>query len=316
VGAAALLALWLGRAPSFTPQQVSSASAAPPASEISAQSLPAAAPSPASAPPAKGGFAGLPARDVPAGLSSKNNAWLDKFSVLRREDNQGLELNQAFARCTDAGKQLCTEAEWQRACDTFAEVGESPSWTDSVADGLAVVRGGGSCTQRVLSHETDHDAQRVGLCCDPAIAMTSASLQRPFLSSTAGIVLKLQRALNQHSVDAFLELAEDSVLLNGHPRDKASLKSLLTQSFASARDLVIVNDTCDVTVAAKKVVTVTGKRWRRLKKTNYETTGWTAVCQQTRHRDGKAVSAKSSYEFSAISKLRAITDSEAPTTSE
>jgi hypothetical protein len=58
------------------------------------------------------------------------------------------------------------------------------------------------------------------------------------------------------------------------------------------------------------------KKPRRVKKTSYETTGWTAVCQQTRHRDGKGVAAKSTYEFSAISKLRAITDSEAPAASE
>jgi len=78
--------------------------------------------------------------------------------------------------------------------------------------------------------------------------------------------------------------------------------------------LVIVNDTCDISVAAKKVVT---KRTRRSKaKTSYETTGWTAVCAQTRHRDGKAVSAKSTYEFSASSKLRAINDSEAPAATE
>ncbi|MEP7053497.1 MAG: hypothetical protein ABJB12_24245, partial [Pseudomonadota bacterium] len=217
-----------------------------------------------------------------------------------------------FARCADAGKQLCTESQWQRGCDTFAEVGESPSWTESLDGGLAVVRGGGSCLPRKLTSAADQDEQRAGLCCDPAIAMTSTSLQKPFLSSTAGIVLKLQRALNQHNVDAFLELAEDSVTLNGHARDKAHLKSLLTQSFASARDLVIVNDICDVTVAAKKIVTIR----RRRKKTSYETTGWTAVCQQTRHRDGKAVSAKSSYEFSATSKLRGITDSEAPASSE
>ena len=44
----------------------------------------------------------MPARDVPAGLSATNNAWLDKFSVLRRDNDQGLDLNQAFARCTDA----------------------------------------------------------------------------------------------------------------------------------------------------------------------------------------------------------------------
>ncbi len=76
---------------------------------------------------------------------------------------------------------------------------------------------------------------------------------------------------------------------------------------------MIVNDTCDITVSARKVVV---KRSRRVKKTSYETTGWTAACQQTRHRDGKAVSAKSNYEFSATSKLRGITDSEAHTTAE
>jgi hypothetical protein len=132
-------------------------------------------------------------------------------------------------------------------------------------------------------------------------------MQKAFLSSTASVVIKVERALNQRSTDGFLELSEDHVALNEKPRDKPALKSLLTQSFASARDLVIVNDHCDISVSARKVVV---KRSRRVKKTSYETTGWTAVCQQTRHRDGKGVSAKSSYEFSASSKLRAITDSE------
>jgi len=58
------------------------------------------------------------------------------------------------------------------------------------------------------------------------------------------------------------------------------------------------------------------KRSRRVKKTSYETTGWTAVCQQTRHRDGKALSAKSSYEFSAASKLRSVTETESPAPTE
>ena len=328
IAIAAVLALWLGRTPAFTPQEVSSSSpsavVSASASASNASSAPPSKPS-AALPPASAastggtaskirGFAGLPERDVPAGLVATNNAWLDKFSVLRRDDNQGMPYAQAFARCADAGKTLCSEAQWQHACDSFAEVGEAPSWTESLEDGQVVVRGGGSCVKRVLASETDHDAQRIGLCCDRAVAMTSASLQKPFLSSTAGIVLRLERALNQRSIDGFLDLSEDHVVLNEHPRDKAGLKSLLTQSFASARDLVIVNDTCDISVAAKKVVT---KRTRRAKaKTSYETTGWTAVCTQTRHRDGKAVSAKSTYEFSASSKLRAITDSEAPATSE
>jgi hypothetical protein len=130
-----------------------------------------------------------------------------------------------FARCADAGKTVCSEAQWQHACDSFAEVGEAPSWTESLEDGHVVVRGGGLCAKRLLAFETDHDAQRIGLCCDRAIAMTSASLQKPFLSSTASIVLKLERALNQRSIDSFLDLSEDHVVLNGDPRDEVGLKS-------------------------------------------------------------------------------------------
>jgi serine/threonine-protein kinase len=315
------LALWLGRAPTFTAQGVSASASASAAANANAKAngaTPSSAPSTVSADGAQAraaahGFAGLPARDVPGGIVSTSGAWLDKFSVLRRDDNQGLAYTPAFARCADAGKTLCTESQWQRACDAFPEVAEAASWTESVEDGHIVVRGGGACNARKLALESERDAARIGLCCDRAVAMTSTSLQKPFLSSTAGVVLKLERALNQRSIDGFLELSEDHVQLNEHARDKAGLRSLLSQSFSAARDLVMVNDHCDVSVSAKKVVV---KRSRRVKKTSYETTGWTAVCQQTRHRDGKAVSAKSSYEFSATSKLRAITDTESPNTAE
>jgi serine/threonine-protein kinase len=321
------LALWLGRSPTFTAQGVSASSATPnPSSASSATPNPSSAAAQTSsarlpppkadagpAPSARPGFAGLPARDVPAGLVPPAGAWLDKFSILRREDNLGLGYSQAFARCTDVGKTLCTESQWQRACDTFSEVGQAPSWTESIENGHVVVRGGGSCAPRTLAAESESDPERIGLCCDRAVAMTSSSLQKAFLSSTAGIVLNLERSLNQRSIDAFLALSEDHLLLNQRPRDKAGLKALLSQSFAGAHDLVIVNDRCDISVSAKKVLV---KRSRRVKKISYETTGWSAECVQTRHRDGKALNAKSRYEFSASSRLRAISDDEAPAATE
>jgi serine/threonine-protein kinase len=331
------LALWLDHSPTFTAQGVSVSSATPNPSSATAatpnpSSATAATPNPSSvaaqtssallplpkadagpAPSARPGFAGLPARDVPAGLVPPAGAWLDKFSILRREDNLGLGYSQAFARCTDVGKTLCTESQWQRACDTFSEVGQVPSWTESIENGQVVVRGGGSCAPRTLATESESDPERIGLCCDRAVAMTSSSLQKAFLSSTAGIVLNLERTLNQRSIDAFLALSEDHLLLNQRPRDKAGLKALLTQSFAGAHDLVVVNDHCDISVSAKKVMV---KRSRRVKKISYETTGWSAECVQTRHREGKALSAKSRYEFSASSKLRAISDDEAPAATE
>ncbi len=343
-----VIGIWLGRSKSYTPETLSSASAsaaselaqapsatpAPTASHGHAATLPpssAASVSASVAPPASAavaappsasaaiaktlGLAGLPARDGPAGQVSGDGAFVDKFSVLRRENVQGLGFAQAFASCTDAGKTLCTDEQWQRACDSFPEVAAAPSWTESLDDGRAVIRGGGACTTRKVIGQTELDPGRIGLCCDRAIAMTSTSLQKPFLSSTAGIVLKLERALNQRNIDNFLDLSEDHVTLNGKSRDKNGLRAVLSQSFAASRDLVIVNDSCDISVEAKKVAV---KRTRRTKKTtyNYETTGWTAVCNQTRHRDGKALSGKSTYEFSAQSKLRAVTDSEAPAASE
>ena len=315
------LAVWRARTPTFTAQSVSASASVDASSHPSAAlrgpgsvgTAPLSKPDAARAAIAGRGFAGLPARDVPAGLVTQSGAWLDKFSVLRREENQGLLYSQAFARCTDTGKTLCTDDQWQRACDSFPEVGEAQSWTETLENGRVVVRGGGSCKARQLVSQSDKDAQRIGLCCDRAIAMSSTSLQKPFLSSTAGVVLKLERTLNQRSIDGFLDLSEDHLTLNEHARNKAQIKSLLTHSFASARDLVIVNDQCDISVSAKKIVT---KKPHRAKKTSYETTGWTAVCRQTRHRDGKGLSAKSTYEFSATSKLRAITDSESPTASE
>jgi len=313
------LAVWRARTPTFTAQGVSasasanstvSAEAAPaPLRQADAAAAPSALPKLESSHPASAmhAFGGLPARDIPAGSVTANGSWLDKFSILRRED-RGLPFSEAFARCADAGKTLCTDSQWQRACDSFPEVGEVASWTESIEDAQVVVRGGGSCKQRKLAGQTEKDPARIGLCCERAIAMDSSSMQKAFLSSTAGVVLKLETALNQRSIAEFLDLSEDHLTLNAKVRDKSAIKSLLTQSFASARDLVIVNDHCDISVSAKKVVI---KKSRRVKKTSYETTGWTAVCEQTRHRDGKGVAAKSSYEFSATSRLRAISDSEA-----
>ncbi|HKO52575.1 MAG TPA: serine/threonine-protein kinase, partial [Polyangiaceae bacterium] len=218
------LAVWRARTPTFTAQGVSASASAGPSADLAAITRASATARNATAAHATAsglkadsahsvatsrGFAGLPTRDIPAGVVTSGGAWLDKFSVLRREDSQGLPFSQAFARCADAGKTLCTDGQWQRACDSFPEVGEAPSWTESIEDGRFVVRGGGSCKSRKLVSEGERDAQRIGLCCDRAIAMSSTSMQKPFLSSTASFVRKVEDALNQRSIDGFLGLAED-----------------------------------------------------------------------------------------------------------
>ncbi|HET7542175.1 MAG TPA: protein kinase [Polyangiaceae bacterium] len=297
--------------PKVSPPPHSAASPALPA-EHERESDASATKAPDSAAPAANnpGLPGLRTRDVPAGLVPESGAWLGKFGLLQREDGPGLPYAEAFKRCVSSGKTLCTDGQWQRACDSFPEIAQTPSWTESLDGAQVVVRGGGSCSARKLVGASEADPQRFGLCCDRAIAVDSSSVQKKSsLSSTAEVVLELENALNQRSVAKFLELSDDHVTLNDHARDKAGLKRVLTQSFASARDLLIVNDQCEISMSAKKIVI---KKPHRAKKTSYETTGWTAVCRQTRHRDQKSVAGKSSYDFSASSKLRAITDSESP----
>jgi serine/threonine protein kinase len=294
-----------------------SASAAPSLAPASAppSAAPAAPPDPASAPvraaipqpiaeASPGRLPGIPARDVVAGALEGNGAWLNKFKVVWQERSQGLAFNDAFARCVEIGMVLCTESQWQLACTQHPVLAQTPSWTDTVDPNGLVVRGGGSCTERKVAQSIDQDGNRNGLCCDRAIAMTTSNLQKPFLASTSGVILKLENALNQRNTAGFVELLDDTVTIDGAARPKAKVVSLLEQSFKATPDLVIVNDVCDVSVQANK----TYKRSRRGKKLVYSTSSWTAACRQSRHQEGKVVASTTTYVFDPTSNLKSISE--------
>jgi serine/threonine protein kinase len=253
---------------------------------------------------APGRLPGIPARDVSAGTVEGSGAWLDKFKIVRQERSQGVAFATAFAQCVEIGMVVCTESQWQRACAEHPVLAQAPSWTDSVEPGGMVVRGGGSCAERSVAPGGDPDPGRIGLCCDRAIAMTTTNLQRPFLSSTAAVVLKLETALNQRNSSGFVDLLDETVTIDGVARPRAKTQALLDQSFKNSPDLVIVNDVCEVSVQANKTV----KRTRRVKKPVYTTTSWTAACRQSRHHDGKVVASSTTYVFDPASKLKSISE--------
>jgi transcriptional regulator with PAS, ATPase and Fis domain len=185
----------------------------------------------------------------------------------------------------------------------FPELGSVPSWTSSVKGEEVVVRGGETCASEGRAAPIERALSRFGMCCDRAIAMTTANLQKPYLVTTAERVLSLERALNQRNVQALLDLSEPTIVIDEQQKTAAELKKSIEADFRSAPELVVLNDSCDVSVQAKKV---TKLQKRKKKKIVYQTQGWTADCRQTAILPNSVNSHDVSYNFSATSKLREI----------
>jgi hypothetical protein len=267
-----------------------------------------AATSAAVVPPAPGAVSvgvpwpGTQFRQVSAGALEPSGLWLDGFKIVRRPEAT-TNLDRAFRACSELGLSLCTESQWQLACSAFGEIAKDRSLTDSMEPGGAVERGGGDCSARRLLPGPSDVGQDLGLCCERSIGMTSKNLQKQFLSSTGSILKKLENALNQHDVAALESLLDDKVKLDGVERSQASVVALFAQTFKAAPDLIVTHESCDVSVQANKVV----KRSKRGRKvTSYETSSWTAACNQMRHQHGEATLASAEYVFSPASKLRSI----------
>jgi len=270
-------------------------------SAVSSGAAPAAADSALAGGAKSTPFAGLPARDVPAGPVGR--AYIGAYRLLAREAAVGLDFYGAVKDCSDVAMTLCTETQWAHACSSFPELGSVPSWTSSLKGEQIVVRGGESCASEGHAAPIERALNRFGMCCDRAIAMTTDNLQKPYLITTAERVLALERALNQRNLQALLDLSEPSIIVDDQPKTAAELKSSIEADFRAAPELVVLNDTCSVSVQAKKV---TKQLKRKKTKVVYQTQGWTADCQQLSILPGSVSSHSVSYHFSAASKLREI----------
>jgi len=268
-----------------------------------------AAPAISVAPVSPGPSVGMPwpgtqFRQVSAGALEPSGLWLDGFRVVRRPD-AALNLDHAFRACGELGLSLCTESQWQLACNSFSEIGKDRSLTDSLEPGGVVERGGGACDARRIVAANDA-GQDLGLCCERSIGMTSKNLQKQFLSSTGTVLKKLENALNQHDAAALGELLDEKVKLDGAERSKASVVALFAQTFKAQPDLIVTHESCDVSVQANKVVKKSRRGRKLSSSTSYETISWTAACKQMRHQRGEATLSSAEYLFSPVSKLRSL----------
>ncbi|HEY6081433.1 MAG TPA: protein kinase [Polyangiaceae bacterium] len=276
---------------------------APTPVEPSATTSSSATPEPAAPPAVVIGkpWAGTQFRQVEGGTLESKGIWLDGFRIVRRPEAAAGQ-DAAFRACGEIGLGLCTESQWELACSAFPEIGKDRSLTDSVEASAVVERGGAGCASRQLLPSAS-GGEQLGLCCERSIGMASKNLQKQFLSSTGSVLKKLESALNQHDAAALVELLDDKVKLDGVERSKAQVVGLLAQTFKASPDLVVTHERCEVTVQANKVVK-RSKRGRRV--TSYETSSWTAACEQLRHQRGEAVLTRAEYVFSPASKLRGI----------
>jgi hypothetical protein len=246
-------------------------------------------------------LAGLPVRDVPAGPVGRG--YIGGYRLLAREAGLGKDFYGAARECREIGLSLCSEAQWIHACSTYPELGSVSTWTSTLKGEKVAVRGGESCASEGQAAPVERALNRFGMCCERAIQMTTDNLQKNYLLTTAERIFIIENALNQRNVQALLDLSEPSVIVDEQAKSQAELKRSIEADFRTAPELIVQNDTCDVSVQAKKITKQTGKK-RKQKQVVYQTQGWTAECRQTAMLPGSVSARDVSYAFSASSKLR------------
>jgi len=159
---------------------------------------------------------------IPEGTLDNRGFTLD-FRVQRVLDDAGRTYDQAAGTCMAAGRMLCTETQWLRACRDHAALGRMESWTASRRNREAVVRGGKGCSTRRKVDGTDTHPRRIGLCCERAVALRASGDAGPWLGMGTRLPLRFERALNEGDERALKSLLADPVIREGREWTREAL---------------------------------------------------------------------------------------------
>lgn len=109
---------------------------------------------------------------VTEGRIDENATWVPDFWVQREAADTGKGFLAAEAACRAQKLSLCTDAQFERACATYSDLGADATWTTTSDSGGMVIRGGeGGCAARRVVPPDDVDANRSTLCCARAISL-------------------------------------------------------------------------------------------------------------------------------------------------
>ena len=177
----------------------------------------ATAPTPA-APAAAAGFG---AATIAAG-PGPNGVWTAQFGLAASTPDRGRNYGQAMAQCQSAGKALCSETQWLKACQADGAVGNVESWTASWDGESVAVRGGSGCASRKLAPGGQADPARGAACCDRAIGIRGGTSDT-FRSVAAADQLRYERALNAQDLRALDQIYGIALWFDQQAGDSATM---------------------------------------------------------------------------------------------
>lgn len=191
---------------------------APSASVVASAS--SAAPAASSAAPAA---ATLPARrSVPDG-KVQAGTWMPSFELEGQPTPAPQSFEQAREACHAAKLSLCSETQWERACEADATLGQLETWTVSMDGPKVVTRGGDSCSKRALVAPAETSPSRGLVCCTRAVGINTDNPNDSFLRASAERVRALEAAMTENDATKLDAQFDADVLLGGKetPKDQA-----------------------------------------------------------------------------------------------
>lgn len=186
---------------------------------------------------------------VSAGMVGE--VWTPGFEIVRDKGNLGLSYLDAQNKCTSTGKSLCTDTEWQRACDADAELSKIETWTTTgMGDSRFVVRGGGdaACRSRDVASGADKKPDRAAVCCDRTVGIKTTNHNEAFLKISAKRILDYEAAIKNRDSLALASQYDDKVTFLGKDYANAELVKKHEAFFKQLPDQWTIFDSCTVSI--------------------------------------------------------------------
>jgi hypothetical protein len=183
-------------------------------------------------------------RAVAAGVTAAGAA-CGPFAIRPLDESVGLTFAKAAEACAAAGKFLCSDVEWQLACETDAELGKKEAWTYSAEKDKVVVRGGGDCTKRATVPVADVSPTRATVCCDRAVGVTCDD--KDAAQKVGARLVQYERGLREKKLEDVTAVALETLLFAGKELKREELlPAALSQLLPDAGEELTLFDACSL----------------------------------------------------------------------
>jgi hypothetical protein len=183
-------------------------------------------------------------RAITAGVTAEGAA-CGPFALRPLDESPGLAFAKAVEACAAAGKFLCSDVEWQRACETDAEIGKREAWTYSAEKDKVVVRGGDGCAKRATVPVADVSPTRATLCCDRAVGVTCDDKEAAL--KVGAHLVQYERGLRDKKLEDVTAVALETLLFAGKELKREELlPAALAQLLPDAGEELTLFDSCSL----------------------------------------------------------------------